>query len=102
MKWNKNPYRAVIWFFVPLLCACDSSENDGRKGGTTKQMVHEGMPAGSLRNVLGEPDSTVKGGTVYDVEMGVKKSVERWHYPKRTVVLIDDTVKVPNERPAVN
>lgn len=67
------------------------------KEGEVKPMVYEGMSVDDLENTLGKPDSVVKGGTVYDVASGRKKKVERLYFKKRTVVAIDDTVKVPDE-----
>jgi len=102
MKLNNNPKRikivnksALISGFaavVIIVAACGERVEE-----KAKPMVYEGMGLMELETVLGRPDSIVAGGTVYDVEAGKKKSLERWHYTKRTVVVIDDTVKVPNE-----
>lgn len=60
-------------------------------------MIYEGMPVNEVEQLLGRPDSISKNGTIYDVEAGKKKSLYRWHYEKRTIVIVEDTVKVPNE-----
>lgn len=78
-----------------LAISCESGRSG--KEQQVKPMVFEGMPANDLERVLGEPDSISKGGTIYDVAAGKKKALFRWHFKKRTVVVIDDTVKVPNE-----
>ncbi len=65
-------------------------------------MVYEGMAKSDLENVLGKPDSIGEVQKIYDPNRGKQKSVVRWYYEKRTVVLIDDTVKVSNERKNFN
>lgn len=65
-------------------------------------MVYEGMAKSALQEVLGRPDSIGEVQKIYDANRGIQKSVERWYYSKRTVVLIDDTVKVTNERKDLN
>lgn len=61
-----------------------------------RPMVYEGMPINELRQTLGKPDTIQPGGTVYDANTESTKKVEKWVYEKRTVVVIDDTVKSPN------
>ena len=97
-----EPHRAGrLWKFcstitlLTLLASCSSFESGETQ--QAKPMVYEGMAVEELKQVLGEPDSTSQGGTIYDVEAGNKKALYRWYYEKRTVVVIDDTVKVPSE-----
>ena len=59
-------------------------------------MVYEGMPANELENVLGKPTNIDSSGSVFDANKGKTIKVQKWYYDKRTVVLIDDTVKTPN------
>lgn len=92
ISYRKIMFAATI-AFLGVSCGTDGSGEEQR----VKPMVFEGMPANDLEQVLGEPDSISKGGTIYDVAAGEIKELFRWHYKKRTVVVIDDTVKVPNE-----
>lgn len=102
MKWNNRNTlmkdRKVVAAVAVLLLtsSCGPSREEEPQA---KPMVYEGMPVSELEQVLGRPDSVSKGGTIYDVEAGKKKFLHRWHYKKRTVVIIEDTVKVPNESP---
>lgn len=84
----------IVWSV--LLSACNSGSESGNKS-KAPALVNEGMPKSDLERVLGEPDSIATGLSIYDVEAGQKKELERWYYPKRTVVLLDDTVMVANE-----
>lgn len=98
MYWKRSESKVActsIWLCCVMLASCADSADDKE---SVKPMVYEGMPVTELENTLGKPDSVVKGGTVYDVESGRKKKVERLHFKKRIVVAIDDTVKVPDER----
>lgn len=102
MKWSKLLLLLCCGAGIALCLGCDHPETGTTHSAETQKMVYEGMPGVDLKNVLGAPDSTAEWGSVYDVEAGRKKAVERWYYPKRTVVLIDDTVKVPNENTPIN
>lgn len=62
---------------------------------TDQPLIHEGMSVEELKEILGAPDSIYPGGTVYDANTESTKKVERWMYPKRNVLVIDDTVKSP-------
>lgn len=97
MKWNKHR-SGVLWSTLFLLSIACSSPSSREKEARTPSMIDEGMSAESVRKLLGQPDSTESGGAIYDVASGKKKMLERWYYPKRTIVMIDDTVKVANER----
>lgn len=79
---------------VLLLTACGPGKE--QRESAARPMVYEGMPAAHLREVIGDPASIEPGGSVYDANTGKTKKVEKWHYDKRIVVIIDDTVKTPN------
>jgi hypothetical protein len=61
-----------------------------------KPLVYEGMSADELRSNLGEPASIDSSGKVFDTRYKKKMVVEKWKYEKRTVLLINDTVKDSN------
>lgn len=61
-----------------------------------KPLVYEGMSADELRTNLGEPSSIDSTGRVFDTRYNKKMVVEKWKYEKRTVLLINDTVKDSN------
>ncbi len=82
----------TLIFVCAALVACQT-ENPSEE---QRPLVYEGMPADDLRETLGKPDTIEPGGTVYDANTESTKKVEKWVYTKRTVVVIDDTVKSPN------
>lgn len=90
------------FYWIAILCVLLSNCSGSAEKQAARPMVYEGMPKVDLEEVLGRPDSVGKVQKIYDVNQGIKKSVERWYYPKRTVVFIDDTVKVTNERKDLN
>ena len=49
------------------------------------------MSVEELREILGAPDSIQPGGSVYDANSERTKRVEKWFYPKRKVMVIDDS-----------
>jgi len=57
------------------------------------------MSATELEAAIGRPDSLNNKGVVFEAATSTKKTVEKWFYPRRTVVLIDDTVTSPNIQP---
>jgi hypothetical protein len=59
-------------------------------------MVYEGMSAAKLRQVLGEPMKIDSKSEIFNAQSMTKMSLEHWVYEKRTVLLINDTVKNPN------
>ena len=87
----------MSYIFLTLLSSACNAGNDSGNKSNAPALIIEGMPKSALGNVLGVPDSISTGLSIYDVEAGEKKALERWYYPKRTVVLVDDTVKVANE-----
>jgi hypothetical protein len=60
-----------------------------------KKMVYEGMSATELRSVLGQPEKIDTTGSVFNIDQGGKTWVQKWHYEKRTVLIINDTIKNP-------
>ncbi len=84
-----------LFLILPAIVSCKGESAAPDKD--PPPLVREGMSAAKLRETIGRPDSVVISGTVYDVELGQKRVVSRWYYPKRTVLLIDDTVKVGRE-----
>ena len=67
-----------------------------RKDPTPRPLVYEGMSATELRNAIGEPNGIDEKNKIFDAESMQKISQEHWIYEKRTVLLINDTVKDPN------
>lgn len=51
-----------------------------------------------MRRALGEPIAIDSTGTVYDAMRGMKYRTEKWQYEKRTVFIINDTVRSVNMR----
>ncbi len=85
-------FGCVLLGLISCRPSTDTNEN------SAPQLVYEGMTVIELSKVLGEPDSVQTGNQIYDAASSRRKPMERWYYPKRTVVVIDDTVKVTNER----
>lgn len=77
--------------FIILAPGCTSEKPQNEK-----PLVYEGMSAQELRNNLGEPTSIDSSGQIYDTRYKKKMIVERWRYDKRTVLIINDTVKDSN------
>lgn len=88
--WNLCLFISLMSF---IAVACGEKQEDKQ---IEKPLVYEGMPGSELKSVLGDPQSVASGGEVYDANTATTKKVEKWIYDKRTVVLIDDTVKSPN------
>ncbi|MGB6037065.1 MAG: hypothetical protein WBG42_12405 [Cryomorphaceae bacterium] len=61
-----------------------------------KPMIYEGMSATELRDVLGEPIEIDSKSEIFNAQSMTKMSLEHWVYERRTVLLINDTVKNPN------
>lgn len=94
---NQCKSATAIGTYVLILSALSFSACDtGDPPEEVRPLVYEGMSAEELRQTLGNPEKTEPGGTVYDANAEKTKVVEKWFYAKRTVVLIDDTVKSPN------
>jgi hypothetical protein len=88
----RDIYRAAAAACILIAC--------GHAGEPTepKQLVHDGMSVGELRRALGEPIAIDSTGTVYDAMRGMKYRTEKWQYEKRTVFIINDTVRSVNMR----
>lgn len=78
-------------FLIALMAACSPSEP--RK---EKPLVYEGMSKAELEQVLGLPNLQDTLGHMLDVNTNGKIFLERWSYDKRTVLIINDTVKNPD------
>lgn len=83
----------MLWLAVALSACSDAGNTTQEK---LRPMVYEGMSATNLKNVIGIPDQIDSSGTVFDANSGKTEKVEKWFYDKRTVVIINDTVIVPN------
>jgi len=84
------PSRLLIAFLAVIItCACADTEK-------SKPLVYEGMSAEELENTLGAPISQDSVRYIFEGETMEMLPVEKWTYPKRIVLLINDTVKVPN------
>ena len=87
---------AITSFILISFCVAIVSCQTGNPTEEQRPLVYEGMPTNELRQILGKPDTIEPGGTVYDANTESTKKVEKWVYQKRTVVVIDDTVKSPS------
>ena len=76
------------------LLLCVSCSNSSEKI-EEKPLVYEGMSKNDLIINLGEPISKDSSSKVYDPVSKKMLAVEKWQYDKRTVLLINDTVKDP-------
>jgi len=82
-----------LFFTILLLSSCGES---ARREATPRPLVYEGMSATELRIAIGEPNEIDEKSKIFDAESMTKISQEHWIYEKRTVLLINDTVKDPN------
>ena len=73
-------------------CSCAPTP-DAEK---VRPMVYEGMSVADLREILGEPFAKDSLSTIYMADYGKTVVVEKWSYDKRTVLVINDTIKNPN------
>ncbi|MEM9053039.1 MAG: hypothetical protein AAGC47_13375 [Bacteroidota bacterium] len=82
------------YYLLLLVCllGCSSPDQEKEK---TKELVYEGMSSDELEETLGNPNSINDRGEIFNAETMQKMSVEEWIYDKRTVLLINDTVKNP-------
>jgi hypothetical protein len=87
----KSVFKISIAFFI--FTSCQESTSQDIK---PQSLVHEGMSATELRAVLGEPKEINTKNEIFDAQSMTKMSLEQWVYEKRTVLLINDTVKNPN------
>lgn len=71
---------------------------DANKEINSPGLVQEGMSTSEVEKVLGKPEKRDTSGLIYDVESDAMQQVERWHYEKRTMVFINDTLKSSNIR----
>lgn len=78
--------------FVLFILSCGNPEKEIKE----RPLVYEGMSGEELKNVLGLPARIDSLSPIYDGETMKKMPVEKWFYQKRTVILINDTVKNPN------
>jgi len=79
--------------FLLFFSSCSETARDETKA---QPMVYEGMSAVELREVLGEPQKISVKSEIFNAQSMTKMSLEHWVYEKRTVLLINDTVKNPN------
>jgi len=77
-----------------LLVGCSLSNENSTT--TAKKMVYEGMSADELIQTLGNPNSVAIRDSIFDANSMSKMAVEQWNYSKRSVLLINDSVKHPN------
>lgn len=84
----------LVLFVFTLFTACTGNQKENEA--KARPMVYEGMSAGDLENILGQPIKIDSSGSVFDANKGKTIKVQKWYYEKRTVVLIDDTVITPN------
>lgn len=61
-----------------------------------KPLVYEGMSSQDLERVLGSPSKKDSVSSIYLANEKKTVAVEKWYYDKRTVLVINDTIKDPN------
>ena len=79
-----------ILFFSLVGCGSNEVKKEERP------LVYEGMPKEELEYVLGQPIRVDSLNPIFDGETMKKMPVEKWVFKKRTVILINDSVKNPN------
>lgn len=79
-------------FLGVLFCSCTSQPQEEK----IRPMVYEGMAADELRKVLGEPAQIDTLAPLYSADLEQMVDVVKWQYEKRTVIIINDTIKNPN------
>ena len=84
----------ILIISIALSSIWISCQGENKK--EVKALVYEGMSRQDLRNKLGEPISIDSSGHVFDTQRQKKVRLEKWEYDKRTVLIINDTVKDPN------
>ncbi len=87
-----------FWLFMLIALLLNSCTTSNPSEESARPLVYEGMSAEDLKSVLGNPERRDTSGLVYDAESDTRKRMERWYYDKRTVILINDTVKSSNFR----
>jgi hypothetical protein len=88
--------RNALFFLLLMVSPLTSCKSDSHQGEAKRALVYEGMPASELRSVLGEPLKIETKPEIINGQTMQKMSLEHWIYDKRTVVLINDTVKNAN------
>ena len=84
--------QSLILCVILLLCiSCNNSPEKKED----KPLVYEGMSKKNLIINLGEPISRDSSSKVYDPVSKKMLTVEKWQYDKRTILIINDTVKDP-------
>lgn len=83
-----------VGFFAFILIGFSFCTEPGKQ--KIPPLVYEGMSATELRQNLGEPISIDSSGSVFNPEKRKKIKLEKWKYDKRTVLLMNDTVKDSN------
>lgn len=92
MKLYRILRNGFLFFSITLFVACQSG---GKKEAEIRPLIYEGMPKGELVEILGQPDSVLSGGTVYNADYNKSFPIEKWYYKTRTVMIINDSVKTP-------
>lgn len=82
-------------FLVFILIACVACKPGGKKDADVRPLIYEGMPKDELIEILGQPDSIVSGGSVYNADYNKNFAIYKWYYKTRTVMIINDSVKTP-------
>jgi hypothetical protein len=82
--------RSLLVLLIWIAAACANREEK------PKPLVYEGMSGEELEKTLGLPSEKDSLQPIFDGETMERLPVEKWIYEKRTVLLINDTVKNPN------
>jgi len=83
----------LFLLFASIITSCDSSDSENV---SERPLVYEGMSKAELQSVLGEPLKIEIKPEIFDGQTMKRLTLEHWEYKKRTVVLINDTVKNAN------
>ncbi len=77
---------------ILFFCSCSEQKNEQK----VQSLIYEGMSKNELILNLGQPTSIDSSSKVYDPVQKKLLEVEKWVYAKRTVLIINDTIKDPN------
>jgi hypothetical protein len=84
---------AIVAFSIFFWSHCTPKQNSEK---AVRSLVYEGMSAQDLERVLGAPSKKDSVSSIYLADEKKTVAVEKWYYDKRTVLIINDTIKDPN------
>ncbi len=83
--------KVAILILSVVLASCNQANKDSER-----PLIYEGMSSKDLVEVLGRPASIDSSSKVFNAEIRVMQNLEKWYFPNRTVLIINDTVKDPS------